>query len=226
MIAFGVAITDESTYRRLAAPGLERAVEPGSLVMARRGRPSIQAAYNEMLDVAARLPGLEALVLLHQDLEIRGDHFAERVRHVLADDRVAIVGAIGARGVRTIAWWEGTESVGQIAAPLLLREPQALGTPVQSPETVDAVDGSLLALSPWAVRHLRLDPGYAPLHGYDVDLCFEARRRGRLVAVTNLDLGHHSTHGIRDRNGWVRGYLRFARKWRVPDSPPPARRSP
>ena len=58
-----------------------------------------------------RSPDLEALVLVHQDTEIVDADFCDRVRAALADDTVGVVGCVGAVGVRSIAWWEGSVSL-------------------------------------------------------------------------------------------------------------------
>jgi hypothetical protein len=63
MIAFGSSITSDDVYRRCAEPGIRLAAEPGSEVLARPARGSIFASYNRILEEAAELEGLEALVL-------------------------------------------------------------------------------------------------------------------------------------------------------------------
>ena len=70
MIAFGCAITRPEVYARCAEPGIRRAAEPDSVVLARRSAGTLFENYNALLDEAAALPGLEALVLVHQDTEI------------------------------------------------------------------------------------------------------------------------------------------------------------
>ena len=66
-------------------------------------------------------------------------------------------------------------------------------------EDVDAVDGLLLVLSPWAVRNLRFDADrFDHFHGYDVDFCFQARAAGRRVVVDDIELLHHTNGGYND----------------------------
>ena len=69
---------------------------------------SIFRSYNLLLDKAAELDDLEALVLVHQDAEIVSADFCEKVRGALSDPDVGVVGCVGAVGVRSIAWWEGS----------------------------------------------------------------------------------------------------------------------
>jgi GT2 family glycosyltransferase len=79
---------------------------------------------------------------------------------------------------------------------------------------VDAVDGILLVLSPWAARELRFDEAFSQVfHGYDVDLCFQARERGRRVIVEQLEVVHH-TLDVRSM-GWVQADVLWQRKWRA-----------
>ncbi len=47
-------------------------------------------------------------MLVHQDAEIVDPDFCAKVRAALADPDVGLVGCVGALGVRSIAWWEGS----------------------------------------------------------------------------------------------------------------------
>ena len=38
-----------------------------------------------------------------------------------------------------------------------------------------------MVLSPWAVRELRFDESLGKLHGYDFDICMQARAAGKKV---------------------------------------------
>ena len=104
MIAFGCAITRAKTYERFAEPGVRLVAEPDSEILVHATTGSIFRNYNLLLDRAAKLDGLEALVLLHQDAEIVDPDFCAKVREALRDPDVAIVGCAGAIGVRNIAW--------------------------------------------------------------------------------------------------------------------------
>ena len=107
MIAFATAMIDPEAYRRHARPGIERAVEPDSNVLAFAALGSICRSLNLLLEQAARLDGLEALVIVDQDTEIADPELCAKARAALADPDVAVVGCVGATGVRSAAWWEG-----------------------------------------------------------------------------------------------------------------------
>ncbi len=154
----------------------------------RRGRSCIFAAYNEIMDEAAEDPRIEALVLIHEDTEIRDDRFEEKLRWGLDDPDVAIVGTIGATGVQGIDWWVHDSGIGSsilepIDAAELYETPLLKGSEMSGTGgfgDVDMVDGYLLGMSRWALTELRFDehevgPGF---HGYDADICFQARERG------------------------------------------------
>jgi glycosyl transferase family 2 len=142
VIAFASCIGSPAKFAGLAAPGLRRVMEPGSVLAELTTNASIHEAYNEALEYFAGVEDLEALVLLHEDTELLDKDFCDRVRAGLADPAVAMIGAIGARGVQGLAWWEGAvagrvvETRGVVSGPL-------------GPPDVDAVDGLLLVLSPW-----------------------------------------------------------------------------
>ncbi|MFL6110645.1 MAG: glycosyltransferase, partial [Catenulispora sp.] len=169
-------------------------------------------AYNEVLDAVADLDGMDALVLLHEDVEITDPGFCARIRAALQQPDVAILGAVGARRVSGLAWWEG-ETFGRVIES---RGPIDFGGGTHDVETVD---GLMLVLSPWAVRNLRFDAErFTGFHGYDADICFQARAAGRRVLVTDLPLVHHTKGGYGD----LEAYRAADRAWREKWLQPPA----
>jgi GT2 family glycosyltransferase len=228
VIAFGCAITAPEVYERFAKPGIDAVAEAGSPVLAYRATSSIFRSYNLILDRAAQREDLEALVLVHQDTELVDPQFCAKVRAALADPEVAVAGCIGALGVRSIAWWEGSVTwasfihrYGELGGGDL---PGFAWTAAERPPyartgEVDAVDGFLLVLSPWTVRTLRFDETLGQLHGYDVDFCLQARAAGRKVVTADFRAVHnHSLALVSDPEGWVEAHVRFAQKWegRIP----------
>lgn len=211
MIAFAACIADRDKFTRFALPGLRRAMESDSPFAELSTTTSIHEAYNEALEHFATVDGLEALVLLHEDVELFDPAFGTLVRDALADPEVAIVGAIGARGVRSLAWWEG-EMAGRVD------ESRGRIDHGFADVTVDSVDGLLLVLSPWAVRNLRCDTHtFTGFHAYDVDLCFSARAAGKRVVVADLPLMHHTKGGYGDKAVWDAANEKFQRKWGLRD---------
>lgn len=211
MLVFGVVIGAEQRYEDVAAPGIRRAWRAGDRLVCLRHQRSMAAAYNRVLAEAAHLPNLEGCVLLHEDTEIRGRDFRPTVLSVLAADDVAVAGAIGARHVKSIAWWEG-ECRGAI------QESRGRIDFGDGSHDVDAVDGHLLVLSPWAVRELRFDESFPGFHAYDVDICFQARAAGRRVVVHDFGAIHHAKGGYGDRRDWLHADRLWRRKWGVADS--------
>jgi len=207
VIGFVVCVGNPEVHARRALRSYALVREPDSVLAELTDAVSIHAAYNEALDHFAGCDDLEALVLLHEDVELVDPGFCDAVRARLRDPAVAVLGTIGARGVRSLAWWEG-EHVG------FVRETRgAVGEP-RSSGTVDTVDGLLLTLSPWAVRNLRFDDErFDGFHGYDVDICFSARAAGRVVLAADLGVVHHTKGGYGDRAVWDRCDERLRRKW-------------
>ncbi len=223
MIAFGSAVTDPAIYERCAEPGIRRASEPDSLILAPAGDASIFRNYNIMLDEAAKHEDLEALVLLHQDAELVDEDFCDKVRAALSDPDVAIVGCAGAVGVRSIAWWAGSvtwasfthryEEFGGGEIPALSWIPERTPSYARRGE-VDAIDGVVMVMSPWAVRELRFDESLGQLHGYDFDMCLQARAAGKKVIAEDLRVvHHHSLKLLQDVDGWISAHIRVAEKW-------------
>lgn len=215
MIAFGCSIVAPHIYDLYAGPGIERAREPDSAVLAHAASASIARTCNLLLDQAAKLKGLEALVVVHQDAELLDGDLCGRLRAVFADPDVAIAGAVGAVGVDSIAWWDGT--VTSNSAPYRQDEPErvvTVGTLAVEPSEVETLYGVLLAFSPWAVQNLRCDESIGMLHGYDYDFCRQARAAGRKVVTADLNVAHHHPLNlVSESEIWVEAHVRAAEKW-------------
>src|SRR5581483_8953802 len=151
--------------------------------------------------------------------EITDPQFCAKVREALRDPEVAVVGCAGAVGVTGIAWWEG-----QVVAAELVQRYEEFGGgqfPAYSwtrrdppPGRVDAVDGQLLVLSPWAVRNLRFDESLILNYGFDVDFCLQARAAGKRVAVADLRAVYHrSVELVNDLDVWIAAHIQVAEKW-------------
>jgi hypothetical protein len=137
---------------------------------------------------------------------------------------VAIVGCVGAIGVRNIAWWEGSvtwasfthryEELGGGEVPGLAWTPEETPTYAGTGE-VETVDGFVLGLTPWAIRELRFDESLGQaIHGYDFDLCLQARSKGKKVVTADLKVvHHHDLKLIRDVGNWMEAHIKIAEKW-------------
>jgi hypothetical protein len=162
-------------------------------------------------------------VFLHQDAEIADPDFCGKLRVALADPEVGVVGCVGAIGVRSIAWWEGsvtwasfTHRYGELGGgelPAFAWNGAELPAYARTGE-VDTVDGFVLALSPWTVRNVRFDESLGQLHGYDFDFCLQVRSAGRKVVTADLKVvHHHSLELIGDVETWIQAHMRVAEKW-------------
>lgn len=219
MIAFGASIQGAEAYRRYAEPGVKLAAEADSEVYAFASVEPLARTYNLILDAAAQREDLEALALVHSHTEITDPQFCAKVREALRDPEVALVGCAGATGVRGIAWWEGRVRAGQ----LVQRYEEFGGGQFPAycwtrkdapPGEVEAVDGQLLVLSPWAVRNLRFDESLILNYGFDVDFCLQARAEGKRVVVADLNAVYHrSVELVNDLDVWIAAHIQVAEKW-------------
>jgi hypothetical protein len=223
MIIFGTAITDPLKYDRWASAGIQRVREPDSKVFAHQTTGSLFRNYNLMLDLAREQSDLEALVLMHQDAELTDPDFCSKIREELEDPDVAIVGCVGAVGVRSIAWWEGAvtwasfthryEELGGGEVTAMTYNERQIPSFAEIGE-VDSIDGFIMALSPWAVHNLRFDESLGKLHGYDYDLCCQARAAGKKVMTADFRaVHHHSLNLVGEPSTWTEAYIRLAEKW-------------
>lgn len=223
MIAFGTSITKPEVYSRCARAGIERASEPSSELIAADAVGSISKSYNQLLDRARELEDLEAFVLVHQDAEIVDADFCAKVRSTLADPDVAVIGCVGAVGVRSIAWWEGSVTLSNFANRY---EEHGGGDmeafswdweeapPYAHVGEVETVDGFLMALSPWAVENVRFDEELSAFHGYDLDYCLQVREAGRKVLTADFRAIHHRPlEMLPELEPWIEAHMAVAEKW-------------
>jgi Glycosyltransferase like family len=223
MIAFGTSITKPEVFRRCAEPGIRRAAEADSEVLQLAAVGSIAASYNALLDRAAALADLEALVLVHQDAEIVDADLCRRLREAFSDPDVGLVGCVGAIGVRSIAWWEASVTL----ASFVNRYEDHGGGDLESfswnwdeapayaqTGEVETLDGFVMALSPWVVRNVRFDERLGSFHGYDLDFCLQVREAGRKVVTADFRAIHHrQLEMVPDPDEWVAAHIAVAEKW-------------
>lgn len=223
MIVFGCAITRPEEFDAYAKPGIEAARESDSEILTVSSEGTIFRAYNDLMEHARQFEEIEALVLVHQDTEIVSSGFCAIVREALSNPNVAIVGCVGAIGVRSIAWWEGAITTasfshrydemggGQIDG--FSWDPRE-AAPYARYGDVETVDGFILVLSPWAVNALRFDESLGRIHGYDLDICLQAREAGRKVVTADFRAIHHrSLWPISDPDDWAQANVRVVKKW-------------
>jgi hypothetical protein len=223
MIAFGCSITAPDVYARCAEQGIRRAAEPDSEVIANAAAGSLGRSYNLIKEMVADREDLEALVLVHQDAEIIDPDFCARVRPVLEDPEVGVIGCVGAIDVRSIAWWEGSVTW----ASFIHRYKEFGGGDIESvswvketmpayarPGQVDTLDGFVMVLSPWVVRNVSFDESLSQIHGYDFDFCLQVREAGRKVVTADFNaIHHHSLELVKDPEVWIAAHIKIAEKW-------------
>jgi hypothetical protein len=230
MIAFGVRVAEPEPYRRYAEPGIRQAAEPDSEIFAFAAVGTIGRGYNLLLDAAAACEDIEALVIVHPHTQIADPGLCAKVRAALADPDVAVAGCAGATGVRTIAWWEGSVSAGDVTRCYTENGGGEMAAypwaqPAPPPAVVDAVDGALLVLSPWAVRNARFDEGLHFGHGFDLDYCLQVREQGRTVVTFDTRvIQHRPLDIVSDLELWIESHIQVAGKWegRMPGVEPEA----
>lgn len=223
MFVFGCSITAPDTYRRCAERGIKHVAEPDSEVIANAAAGSLARSYNLIMSEVADRDDLDALVLVHQDAELVDRDFCAKVRQVLQDPQVGVIGLVGAIDVRSIAWWEGSVTWasfthrykefggGEIAA-FTWGDEEFPG--YARTGEVDTLDGFVLVVSPWVVRNVRFDESISQIHGYDLDFCLQVREAGRKVVTADLKaVHHHSLELVNDPQVWMAAHVKIAEKW-------------
>jgi Glycosyltransferase like family len=223
MIVFGCSITLPAVYRAAAEKGFDLVAEPDSVIVANAAAGSLMRSYNLIMNKAAQMDDVEALVLCHQDAELTSPGFCSIVRKVLSDPDVGVVGCVGAIDARNIAWWEGSVTWGsfthrynefgggQIDA-FTFTEDNHPG--YARTGEADTLDGFILVMSPWAIQNVRFDESLGQLHGYDYDFCLQVREAGKKVMTADFKaVHHHSLELVEDEFVWMEAHKRVAEKW-------------
>jgi hypothetical protein len=193
MIAFGIWVESWERYRSLVRPALAAHGEADALLLESQTDGCVFEAHDEILTAAAQIESLEALVLLHDHVEIRDPQLVPKIRDALHDRPVALLGAVGARNVTSLRWWEG-EVVGAAHYP-----GGTVGDPATAPAEAHVVDDALLVLTPHVVRSLRCDRRvWAGRYGSAAELSALTRVSGGHVGVLDLDVVCHQPPRVDD----------------------------
>lgn len=202
MIVIGICAGPTDKFDSIAKPGIDSNAHDAKLFVLRDQR-SIASAYNQILDDVAGLDGVEFVVLIHDDVELLPG-WSEDIRGAMRDrESVVVVGPVGGTGGGGMAWFSRRTRLG-------------VPHPVAKPSQVEVVDGYLLALSPSAASHLRFDDSYPSFHGYDADICEQARSLGGQVVVASISAAHRNSgiYGTKASHAaWVRSTIQWSLKW-------------
>ena len=177
-----------------------------------RGYSSIFAAYNEIMRRIAKGSDVDGLVLLHDDVELLAP-LSSDVRQLAADPRVGVIGVIGGKGHPGMVWWDGDRR-GRVKD-----NQYGVLDYSRSMADVDTVDGLLMILTPAALKEVSFDvKTYKDsFHGYDSDICAQARAQGLRVVVADIPLMHHNsvTRKYGDLDMLQVSDARFRLKWQT-----------
>lgn len=202
MLAYGTCVGSWDKLRRNVIPRVG-----DRPLLGLSGQTQLTAAYNTILD-AYRGRGMDAVILLHDDLDLVDPDAEAKFLAALADPDVAMVGVCGGKGDTTLAWWT-SETVGH-----QMTDSGMLDFGVRTGD-VAFIEGSVMVFSPWAVENLRFDTRYPGFLGYD-DICLTAREMGKRVTVVDVDTHHHSTVGFKSpaiATAWDVAEGIFQAKW-------------
>ena len=214
MLCYGCCVGPTSHFEELALPAVSATLEPTDRLLTVRNAESITSAYNTLIDDTRTLTDVEALVLLHDDVVLHDRNFAARVRRVLRDPTIGVIGVVGGSGLCNMSFWDAKTSKGRVWDGTRFLD---FGPPRGD---VDVVDGLLMVLSPAALSTIRFDETtFSGFHGYDVDYCLSCRQAGLRVVVEPFVVYHQST-GNMSANSYTAAQTAFEQKWRAHLSQP------
>lgn len=173
---------------------------------------SMSYAYNCILNMySSELHSSDppdALILIHDDLEITDPDAEFKFVQALRQPDVELVGVAGGYGVSGLAWWNAN-TVGM----------QVINTQVLDfgPRTgdVQSLEGSIMAFGREAIENLRFDEDFDGFHGYD-HIGVVACSMGMRVFVADVETYHHTTLGfdsVESAQAWARADERFRRDY-------------
>lgn len=204
VIRYGCCVGSWDRFRQNVAPGtVDRQV------MALSGQTSIAAAYNAILNVYMSRKS-DAVILLHDDLEITDPEAEAKFLAALERPGVALVGVAGGDARGGLAWWNhdpiGHQLTDSMNIDFGIRE-----------GPVDLLEGSILVFNQWAVQNIRFDVRLHGFHGYD-EIAMQVKAAGGASWVTDVDTHHHTQVGFKSRDSqeeWHAADKFFREKWKV-----------
>ena len=192
MIAFACCVGPTDRFETIARPALQQIMAEGDCLLLDSGEDGICSAYNRLLQRARALPECEALVLLHDDVELK-PRAREQILAGASRPNVGVVGVVGGKGLYGGQWVKARQTAGYAQDFYGYRSFGAAHA------SVDVVDGLLLVLTPAAFGTLDFDRvSLGAFHGYDTDYCLRVRSHGLDVLVTPVDYVHHDKGGVGD----------------------------
>ena len=210
MIAIGYSFCNEEQRDTILLPGIHKSISSDEkiLILEENGKAenaSIFPIYNKIIERVRAFNAtgqgeVEFLVLLHTDVEIRDLAFVDKVRSILRSmPTVAVIGCEGSDEEGDLHRWN-RRNFGWVPSPHFphFGEDRSGLPPIDEKGRAEAVtiDGLLIILSPWAIANLRFDEeNFSGWHGYDADICMQARQKGMRVLVQEFDLIHHTRGG-------------------------------
>lgn len=202
VIAYGSCV---GSWGRLHANVVPRIGDRPLLALS--GQTSIAVAYNTILDAFAG-QGFDAVVLLHDDLEITDPDAEAKFLTALAEPGVGLVGVAGGGASHGLAWWDANPVGHQLTDVGLIDFGRRSGD-------VIVLEGSVLVFGPEAVKTLRFDTTFPGFHSYD-EISMQACAAGMRCVVADVDTHHHTRMGFKSQashDQWAAGDRAFREKW-------------
>lgn len=105
------------------------------------GQRGIAAVHNDFVAQARSNDDCEALVLVHEDVEIIDPLYREKILAVVAEPDVGICGVIGGAGLESIAWWDARARAGRVRVAIRVVEfGSRTDQGIRSPACLDSTD--------------------------------------------------------------------------------------
>ena len=211
MIIFAACASGQGeVYKKEAFPSFNKVASAEDRIEFRLGDEiGICAVYNQFIELACETPDCEALVLMHEDVEILDENFRAKILMAESSDIGGIIGAVGAKKLHSSCkWWKS-----KILSGRVFETRQLINFGFTDPD-VDVVDGLLMVVYRNVFTQLKFDQQRLPaFHGYDLDYCLQARDAGFSVRVENLSLCHRTVGGTKNHDAYLQAMQVLKEKW-------------
>jgi GT2 family glycosyltransferase len=174
----------------------------------------LSECYNEAIEETLNEEPIDAIVFLHDDIEINDMYLADKLQEGFENfDILGLAGCCGRWELKSPVVWNNSDPKAWSGAVAHHQKGLTWMTPFGAvPHACVLLDGLFLAVKGSELENLRFDPQF-DFHHYDLDFCLTAKQAGLKLGTTPIWVTHQSIGDWRSDPNWRVNELKFIRKW-------------
>lgn len=173
---------------------------------------SIFSAYNKGLEKSS----YPYVCFIHQDVKFITSKWGEKLITHLSDSKVGVVGIAGGKiATKTPSSWSISGRRMNIVQHRHKGEPLHIRKPLNFSETrlpAIVIDGVFLSMRRDLFKEIKFDESFSGFHGYDYDICIQAKVAGYSNYVVYDILLEHFSEGTQTKQYYI-NLINIAKKW-------------